>query len=154
MDIGDIVASKANEVVRSNPMLGFLPVGSIIGTIKVKIAEYAESDECREKVAAVVHEKLAELMDAPTGETLAALGMTADTAQALVVEIIRRLLDAYLDPVLNMLHIDKIIEDKINDMDIAMFEELVMSVMKNELNAIVNLGFLIGLFIGVINIFI
>ena len=47
-----------------------------------------------------------------------------------------------------------IIEDKINDMDIAMFEELVMSVMKNELNAIVNLGFFIGLIIGVINIFI
>ena len=29
-----------------------------------------------------------------------------------------------------------------------------MSVMKNELNAIVNLGFLIGLIIGIINIFI
>ena len=32
MDIGEIVAYKANEVVRSNPMLAFLPVGSIIAT--------------------------------------------------------------------------------------------------------------------------
>ena len=35
-----------------------------------------------------------------------------------------------------------------------MFEDLVMSVMKTELNAIVNLGFFIGLIIGVVNIFI
>ena len=154
MDIGDIMASKANEVVRSNPMLGFLPVGSIIATIKAKIVEYVESDDCREKVAAVVHEKLSELVTAPTGETLNALGMTDTAAEALVVDAMHRLLDAYLEPVLNMLHIDKIIEDKINDMDIAMFEDLVMSVMKNELNAIVNLGFFIGLIIGVINIFI
>ena len=153
MDIGDIVAGKANEVVRTNPMLGFLPVGPIIATIKVKVAEYVESDECREKVAAVVHEKIGELKTAPTGETLAAMGMSVTAAEALVVDVMHRLLDTYLEPVLNMLHIDKIIEDKINDMDIAMFEDLVMSVMKNELNAIVNLGFFIGLVIGIINIF-
>ncbi len=154
IDIGAIVATKANEVVRSNPMLSFLPVGSIIGTIKAKVGEYVESEECRMKIAVVVSAKVAELKSAPTGETLADLGMTATAAEGLVVSVIHRLLDTYLEPVLNMLHIDRIIEDKINDMDIAMFEDLVMSVMKNELNAIVNLGFFIGLIIGVINIFI
>ena len=154
MDIGSIVASKAQEVVRSNPMLSFLPVGSIIATIKAKVVEYTDSEECRLKIAAVVTAKVAELKAAPTEETLAAVGMTETAAEGLVVSIIHRLLDTYLEPVLNMLHIDRIIEDKINDMDIAMFEELVMSVMKNELNAIVNLGFFIGLIIGVVNIFI
>ena len=154
MDIGGIVAAKANEVVRSNPMLSFLPVGSIIGTIKGKVGEYVDSEECRAKIAVVVTAKVAELKSAPTGETLAALGMSETAAEGLVIDIIHRLMDTYLEPVLNMLHIDTIIEDKINDMDIAMFEELVMSVMKNELNAIVNLGFFIGLIIGVVNIFI
>ena len=37
-------------------------------------------------------------------------------------------------------------------MDVAQFEELVLSVMKKELNAIVNLGALIGLVIGAINL--
>ena len=97
---------------------------------------------------------MAELKAAPTGETLAGLGMTETAAEGLVVTVIHRLLDTYLEPMLSMLPIDQIIEDKINDMDIAMFEELVMSVMKNELNAIVNLGFFIGLIIGVANIFI
>lgn len=154
IDIGSIVAAKANEVVRSNPMLSFLPVGSIIATIKAKVGEYVDSEECRMKIAVVVSAKVAELKEAPTGETLASIGMSETAAEGLVVSVIHRLLDSYLEPVLNMLHIDRIIEDKINDMDIAMFEELVMSVMKNELNAIVNLGFFIGLIIGVINIFI
>ena len=154
IDIGEIVASKAMEVVRSNPMLAFLPVGSIIGTMKQKVSEYVESEDCRMKISVVVASKVAELKSAPAGETLAALGMTETAAEGLVVSVIHRLLDTYLEPVLNMLHIDTIIEEKINDMDIAMFEDLVMSVMKNELNAIVNLGFFIGLIIGVINIFI
>lgn len=154
IDIGGIVAAKANEVVRSNPMLSLLPVGSIIATIKGKVGEYVDSDECREKIAEVVTAKVTELKTAPAGETLAAVGMTETAAEGLMVSVIHRLLDTYLEPVLNMLRIDTIIEDKINDMDIAMFEELVMSVMKNELNAIVNLGFFIGLIIGVVNIFI
>lgn len=154
IDIGEIVASKANEVVRSIPMLAFLPVGSIIGTIRDKVGEYVDSDECREKIAEVVTAKVAELKTAPAGETLASIGITETAAEGLIVSVIHRLLDTYLEPVLSLLHIDTIIEDKINDMDIAMFEELVMSVMKTELNAIVNLGFFIGLIIGVVNIFI
>ena len=154
MDIGSIVADKAMEVVRSNPMLGFLPVNSIIATIKNKITDYVDSDECYVQIANVVSEKVDELKSAPTGETLGSLGLTAATAEALVIASIHKLLDKYLEPMLDMLPIEQIIEDKINDMDIAMFEELVMSVMKNELNAIVNLGFFIGLIIGVVNIFI
>ena len=154
MDIGQIVASKAMEVVRSNPMLSFLPVGNIIATIQVKVSEYVDSEDCRMKIAIVVHQKVAELKSAPTGETLAQLGLTAASAEGLVAAMVQQLLDKYMEPVLEMLHIDTIIEDKINDMDIAMFEDLVMSVMKTELNAIVNLGFFIGLIIGVVNIFI
>lgn len=154
LDISGIVAGKAMEVVRSNPMLSLLPVGSIIGTIKAKIGEYVESEECRNQIAAVVSEKVAEIKTAPIGDTLGAMGLTAATAEGLVVSMMHKLLDKYLEPMLDMLPIEQIIEDKINDMDIAMFEELVMSVMKNELNAIVNLGFFIGLIIGVVNIFI
>ena len=68
--------------------------------------------------------------------------------------MIHKLADTCLEPMLQYLNISQMIEDKINAMDIQMFEDLVMSVMKNELNAIVNLGFLIGLIIGIINIFI
>ena len=125
-----------------------------LATIKAKIAEYVDSDDCREKIAQVVTAKVSEIKTTPAGETLNALGMTETAAEGLIVSVIRSMLDKYLEPMLDMLHIDTIIENKINDMDIAMFEDLVMSVMKNELNAIVNLGFFIGLIIGLVNIFI
>lgn len=154
MDIGEIVAAKANEVVRSNPMLGFLPVGSILGAIKGKITEYVDSDDCHDKIGEVVVAKVGELKTAPTGETLAAIGLTETAAEGLIVSLIHQMLDKYLEPLLEMMNIAQIIEDKINAMEIAAFEDLVMSVMKNELNAIVNLGFFIGLIIGTVNIFI
>ena len=63
-------------------------------------------------------------------------------------------MDTNLEPLLARLDLAAMVEAKINDMDVAIFEDLIMSVMKNELNAIVNLGFFIGLIIGTVNIFI
>ena len=45
-----------------------------------------------------------------------------------------------------------VVEDKINRMDVREFEKLVLSVMKKELQAVVNLGALIGFVIGLINL--
>ena len=47
-----------------------------------------------------------------------------------------------------------IVEAKINEMDVRELEELVLSVMKNELQTVVNLGAVIGAIIGAVNIFI
>ena len=49
--------------------------------------------------------------------------------------------------------ISHIIEEKINDMEVDELEDMVMAVMKKELNTIVNLGALIGCLIGILNIF-
>ena len=53
-------------------------------------------------------------------------------------------------------HIDvsSLVEKKINEMDVRELEDLVLSVMKNELQAVINLGALIGAVIGTVNIFI
>jgi len=59
-----------------------------------------------------------------------------------------------LDSILKNIHISEMIEDRINGMDIKELENLLLSVMKKELNAIVNLGALLGFIIGIINIFI
>ena len=47
-----------------------------------------------------------------------------------------------------------IVEQKINAMSVKELEKLVLSVMKKELNAIVNLGALIGFILGVLMIFV
>ena len=55
---------------------------------------------------------------------------------------------------MHQVDIATIVENKVNEMDIKDIEDLVLSVIKNELNSIVNLGALIGFLIVLINIFI
>ena len=45
------------------------------------------------------------------------------------------------------------VADKINDMDVLELEKLVLTVMKKELDTIVNLGAVIGFLLGILNIF-
>lgn len=59
-----------------------------------------------------------------------------------------------LDTILSMLNITQIAEQQIQAMDVLELEELILSVMKKELNAIVNLGALIGLVLGMANLLI
>lgn len=154
MGIGNIVEEKAREIIQAKPMLALLPVDSILKSIVLKVNEYTESDDCREKIAAAVRQKAAELKSTPTGDTLAALGLTETAAEAYVTAMLHKVVDTCLEPLLEYLNISQIIEEKINAMEIQMFEDLIMSVMKTELSAIVNLGFFIGLIIGIVNIFI
>ena len=54
---------------------------------------------------------------------------------------------------LRRIDVAKVVEDKINSMAVEELEQGVLTVMKTELNMIVNLGALIGLVIGSLNIF-
>lgn len=154
MDLGDLVSRKAQEIVQSKPMLMLLPLDSILSAIKAKVNEYVSSEDCRTQIGNVLHEKVQEVLHAPTAQTLEQLGLTETAAESYLALILRRIVDTNLEPLLARLDLAAMVEAKINDMDVAIFENLIMSVMKNELNAIVNLGFFIGLIIGTVNIFI
>ena len=56
-----------------------------------------------------------------------------------------------LPQVLDTLHLSSVVEERINAMDVAEVEELMLSIMKKELGAVVNLGALIGLILGLVN---
>ena len=57
-----------------------------------------------------------------------------------------------MEKLLGNLDVSSIIEEKINAMDVDSLEEMVMSVMKKELDTIVNLGALVGAVLGVFNL--
>ena len=63
-----------------------------------------------------------------------------------------RIFDEKLGTLTSKIDIAAVVEDKINRMDVREFEKLVLSVMKKELQAVVNLGALIGFVIGLINL--
>jgi len=57
-----------------------------------------------------------------------------------------------LDSILSIIDVRQITENQIQQMDVLELEELLLTVMKKELNAIVNLGALIGLILGMLNL--
>ncbi len=71
-----------------------------------------------------------------------------------VVSLYRRLISEQLPKILSTINIPRIIEDRINEMDMRETERLIFQVMDKELRAIIWLGALLGLLMGSINAFI
>ena len=65
----------------------------------------------------------------------------------------RKLAKQGLEALLEKMDISQMVADKINDMDVLELEKLVLTVMKKELDTIVNLGAVIGFLLGILNIF-
>lgn len=71
-----------------------------------------------------------------------------------VVEAYRDFVHKKAYPLIEKFDIGAIAKESINAMDNAQLEDLVMATMKTELNAVINLGALIGLALGLINMLI
>lgn len=72
--------------------------------------------------------------------------------EQIIINIYEKFVTNELPLILEKLNIEKIIEDKINAMDMMELEKLILKVMKRELNAVINLGAVIGFILGLLNI--
>ncbi|MBE5773178.1 MAG: DUF445 family protein [Clostridiales bacterium] len=159
MDLGTTLASVAGQAVTQKlqtSMLGMFvgpdAIRSFLGPLAEGVNNYLQT-EGLEKIRAFVSDELAGLSAKPIGDMVS----IDEAARARIIEKIAGLCAGFMKDHAAALtagiKTGKIVEDKINAMDVADFEKLVMSVMKHELSAVVNLGAVIGLVIGVINIF-
>ena len=86
-------------------------------------------------------------------ELLNEIGLDETTVRNTVKSFYCRIVDDSVDNILRSVNISALVEKKINDMPIDDLERLVQEVMKKELNAIINLGALIGFILGLLNLF-
>lgn len=86
------------------------------------------------------------------------LGSLLDDSNIDISELIyscyEKFIISKLSSMLNSINLAKIIQEKIDDMNVEELEKIILLIMKKELNALVNLGAVIGLLLGIINIFI
>lgn len=75
------------------------------------------------------------------------LAMVVDTIEAFY----RKVIEEHLPKILDTINISKIVSDRINEMDVAETEKLILQVMNKELKAIVWLGAGLGLIMGSLN---
>lgn len=160
VDMNALVAEVAQTSfgdLFNSPMIAMFLGGGMLDNIILKlsagVSNYLE-EKGPELVVPMVREELDGMLDKPIRDNLDDLGIPEAALRNLLETVVGHVLENNLQSVLGTLDVQAVVEDKINAMDARELEDLVLSVMKNELQAIVNLGALIGAVIGIINIFI
>lgn len=151
------VAQTSFGDLLGNPMIAMFLGGGMLDNICQKLSAGVSSyleEKGPEIVAPMVKEELDRMLDKSIRENLDDLGIPEEVLRNLLETVVGHVLENNIQSVLGSLDVKAVVEDKINDMDVRELEDLVLSVMKNELQAIVNLGAVIGAVIGVVNIFI
>lgn len=93
-------------------------------------------------------------LDTPVSTLLEKYNDRTEEIRAFLIDQYKTLIRTGLSSALKVLDLGVIIEDKLNSLDMAELEALIMQVMKKELRAIVWLGALLGSIMGIVNSFI
>ncbi len=158
MDFGSIVGEKVAEVIRQKTqgtllamMLNDKMIVGMEQMIRKELNQYLE-----EHGKALIEEKTKEeiyrFADKTIAETVEGLPVTEENLEQLMLSLYRRIITDYFGTIMEYIPISQIVEEKIRTMDVKEIEKLTLSVMEKELHSIINLGALIGLIIGCINL--
>ncbi len=153
LDLGEIITREATETVNtftaSNPLLKMFVSDQLISTLTAPIAGKVTdflNAEGREKLREALAEQVTPYEDKPVAELMG----DAEKFEEILVSFYRTLVKRYADAVVDHVHLERIVEKKINAMDPQELEALLLMVMKKELNALVWLGVPIGFVMGLI----
>ncbi|TDP54569.1 DUF445 domain-containing protein [Aminicella lysinilytica] len=159
MDIGRLVADEAINAIKEQR------VGSVVTRLFSDEFLYTLISPISDKVDAMVKERGVELVKQKIHEEFQSfeektVGDLFTAIEKSGIDVGQSMVNAYevfikkrLESILKNIDIAQIVKDKMDSMDAGEVEELALSVMKKELNAIVNLGALIGFILGCVNIF-
>ena len=153
LDLGEIIAKEANATVgtftASNPLLKMFVSDQLIATLTApiagKVTEFLNADG-RVKLREALAEQMSPYEDKPIAELVG----DTEKMEGILVSFYRTLVKRYADAVVDHVHLERIVEKKINAMDPRELEALLLMVMKKELNALVWLGVPIGMIMGLI----
>lgn len=160
MDMGSIIAEEGarevKEKFQGSMVSMFLNddlIRSIAEPIGDKVGQYIE-EHGEEKIYPVVVGELAAAESRPVKQWMEAVPIGEEKITSFIEEIYVKLVGEKAGELAEKFHIAQVVEDKINDMDVLEVENLLLGIMKKELNAVVNLGAVIGFIIGLLNILI
>lgn len=158
-NLGQIIAEKGGDAIKekvAGTMLAMFIKDELINSLCMslgeKVNEYINQNG-RDIVSPIIDSEAGKLENKSIYEILTEAGVDADKLPDSFLRIYISFIEKHADEFIRNFRISEIVEEKVNQMDVLMLEDLLMSIMKKELNAVVNLGALIGLILGTINIF-
>jgi uncharacterized membrane protein YheB (UPF0754 family) len=156
MDLGRVFASEVTAAIQEKvqgTMLAMFVKPAVLEPIEDGIRQRVNvyiNEHGEEKVKDLIQKEYTKLNE----ETVSSLVSHINTKELKVtlLKFYRMLVTNYSDSLLAAMNLSKIAEEKVNAMDTKEVEELVLSIMKKELGAVVNLGAVIGLILGLVNL--
>ncbi len=146
--VGEKVKGTLFEMMISDEL-----IENLTSHIGVRAANYVQENG-RDWIFPMIDEQAAELEQKTLRELMDTIGVQKEQIRGALEQTYTHAVEEKVSDLAGQFHIREMVEEKVQQMDVLEIEELVLSVMKNELNSIVNLGALIGLLIGILNIFI
>ena len=116
-----------------------------------KVQEYVDENGAA-IVRGEVDKRLDVLEDNAVTQLLERVDITPEKLEKSISEAYDKAVDKAVDELMSRIDISKMIKEKIDSMDVDMLEELVLKVIKEQLDVIVNLGALIGFALALINV--
>lgn len=161
LDINAILQKEVipaiKEKLKNNMMLAMFVndslIQSFIAPIEDAIKGYIDT-HAEVIIRPVIKNEINKISTKSYSDIISDIAVENDVMQHIIEIMYQKVVLNKGSDILRKLNIAALVEKKINEMDVSEVEDLVMSVMKNELQAVVNLGALIGAVIGVLNIFI
>lgn len=160
VDYERLLEENAVPVIKAklnNPLIAMFlndkTIQPIVLSLASSIENYVDIDG-----RIIIREKLSENIESLKSSTvenvLSSLKMDDEKLSALAETLWNYIVKNYSHLILDNIDIAETVSTKIKEMDVLELEKLILSVMKKELNSIINLGALIGLVIGIVNCFI
>lgn len=157
-NIGDLIAKQieiaANEKLKGS-MLGLFGANAIVSKISEeaskKIDNYIEENG-NELVSNMVEKEINKISNTRVSDTMEKIAESDIDLTEIILNMYERIILEKLPEMLKVINISKVVTDKINSMDMLELEKLILDIMKKELNALVNLGAIIGFVLGLLNL--
>jgi len=154
MDIAGLIAKEGKNLFAGagsrTPLLAMFlndsTIASLAPAVAARLQAYLAGDG-REKLYEILDGEFSEVEKRPLGAMLG----DPDEMRPLLTGLYQKLVSDHADAMARQFHIAAIVEEKVNAMDAAELETLVLTAMKKELNAVIRLGAVIGFILGLLN---
>lgn len=157
-NLGKIIANQieivAKEKVKGS-ILNLIGANSIINSISKDI-EITLNDYIKSNGELIIKDMVSKEIEKYTETPLSTIASQISIDKNELIfsfeNIYEKFISNKLPDILETINISKIIKNKINEMDIKELENIIIKIMKKELNSLVNLGAFIGLILGMLNL--
>ena len=157
-NLGNIISEQiefaAKEKLQGS-MLGFFGGNAIISTITSNVPEKVNqyiSSNGEEFISNMITKELEKYNSKTILELSTSIKNSNIDLISVIMNIYEKVITDKISSLLKIINISEIITNKINSMDVLELEKLILLIMKKELNALVNLGAIIGFLLGLLNL--